>query len=461
MDYVHGISKLKTQMHNVINRQKLGYALDAVASGANVVCNVTLSNPGLANDCVALNVFGPTAASDAAIDYITDDVNYSATTVMDDLSGQITGTLFNTGAGPVNAALSAEWRKVSFSSTSDSTPDMLSNCTGIRFTNCVATNTLRETVFGASPTPASQTVWEAAGEVDVPLIADRKFFKSLSVNGAARYTSYNTSGNYWTWKLGLGWEISDQLRLRVTRSRDIRAPSLYELFAPTSQVIVRPSDLLVAGNPTPSVPSVDKSNPNLKAEIANTLTIGLVYKPTSRLSFAVDYYNIDIGGAVTLIQGQDPTIQRECYASLGASPYCALQSRPIDFVNTTAANTVTAWGSLRYNLAQVKTWGIDFETNYQGSLFGRPMMLRLLAAWQPSLKIGTIDQAGVGFGPNGLGATPKVRINAMIRFKPMENLTVDIAERWRSAMKLSGDPSQVWTNNSHACFRHNLAKLRL
>jgi iron complex outermembrane receptor protein len=457
VDFVHGITKLNTTMHNVINRQNLAYALDAVSSGGNVVCNITLSNPGTADNCVALNPFGPTSESAAAIDYVTDDTHYHASTKMDDLSAQLSGPLFDLPAGAFTAAISAEWRKTAFWSTSDSTPDQYVNCALVRFSNCVATNTLRETVFGQMPGGASQTVAEGAGEFEAPIIKDSPLFKSLSVNGAARYTSYNTSGQYWTWKGGLAWEPTNTLRLRLTRSRDIRAPSLYELFAPSSQVIVRPADLLVTGNPTPSVPSIDLSNPNLKAEIANTLTAGVVWKPTRRISFAVDYYKIGIDGAITQVQGSDPTVQRLCYASGGTSPYCALQVRPNGYTDTSAANAVTAWKTFRYNLNHLSTWGIDFEANYQGELFGRPMVLRALAAWQPSLEfgsneLGTINYAGVGFGPNGLGATPTLRVNAMFRFKPLPNLTVDISERWRNAMKLSGDPTQVWVNNHIAAF---------
>jgi iron complex outermembrane receptor protein len=81
VDYVHGISKLATVMHNVINRQSMGYALDAVyqtGTSGNIVCNVTKTNPGLADGCVAFNPFGPTAASAAAIDYVTDDVHFNS-----------------------------------------------------------------------------------------------------------------------------------------------------------------------------------------------------------------------------------------------------------------------------------------------------------------------------------------------------------------------------------------------
>lgn len=455
VDYVHGVSTLDTVMHNVINRQKLGYALDAVSSGGNIVCNVTISNPGLANDCVPLNPFGPTATTAAMMDYVTDDIFYHAVTKMDDVSASVSHSLFDLGAGPAVAALSGEWRTMSISSTSSSRPTDVVNCTGIRFTNCTAGNTLWEYVFGESPTPVSQDVWEVAGEFDMPLISGKTLFQNLSVNGAARYTSYNTSGEYWTWKAGLSWELSDMLRFRVTRSRDIRAPNLYELFSPTSQVTVRATDLLVTGNPSPSVPSIDSSNPNLTAEIANTLTAGVVFKPTSSLSFAVDYYKIDLADAIVQVQGQTAELQRDCYANPTTSPYCALQVRPLGYTDTTAANTVTAWRSLRINLNEIKTWGIDFEANYRGELFGRSMLARVLLAWQPKLEYAqpgavTIDQGGVGFGPVGLGATPSVRLTGQFRFKPDDNLTVDLIGRWRNAMKLGS--SGEWADNHMDAF---------
>ena len=378
IDYTHGVSKLDTAMDNVINRQKRGAALDAVPGGSgNIVCNITLSNPGLANDCVPINVFGPTAASTAALDYITDTVYYSATTKMDDISGALSGSLFETGAGPVNAALSGEWRKVAFSSLSSARPTDLVNCTGIRFGNCTAGDTVNEVVFGETPGGISQTVWEVASEFDVPILRDKPLVDALSINGAARYTKYNTSGDYWTWKAGLSWELSDSLRFRVTRSRDIRAPNLYELFSPTSIVQIRPTDLLTGLSPT--VSSIDRSNPGLKAEIGNTLTGGVVWKPISNLSFAVDAYKTEISDAITQIQGQTPTLQRACYDSGGTSPYCLQQVRPNGFSDTSPANVVQGWISRRINLSRVETWGVDFESNFSGSLFGRPMSLRMLA----------------------------------------------------------------------------------
>ena len=236
-----------------MNRQKLGYALDAVASGGQIVCNVTLTNPGLASGCVPFNAFGPTAASAAAIDYITDTAIYHATTTLDDISAQASGSPFATAARDVTTALLGERRRIAFRSTSNATPNDLVDCTGIRFGNCTAGATLTDFTFGQSPGGASQTVWEIAGETNIPLLADSPL-GSVDLNGAVRYTHYNTSGHYGTWKVGLDWKLSDSFRFRATRSRDIRAPTLYDLFGPTSSVQVRPVDLLT--NTSPAVAQV-------------------------------------------------------------------------------------------------------------------------------------------------------------------------------------------------------------
>jgi outer membrane receptor protein involved in Fe transport len=448
VDYVYGRAKLSTAMANVINRQKLSAALDAVNSGGKTVCNVTVTNPGLADDCVPLNVFGPNAASAQAIDYITDTVRFDSTTVMNDISGQIAGRPFDSWAGPVNAALSAEWRDMSFNSHSSSRPTDVVNCTGLSL-NCTAGATRTEYVFGESPQGVSQRVWEVAGEMDVPLS------KRLNANGAARYTSYNTSGNYVTWKVGMDWSVTDTLRIRATRSRDIRAPTLYDLFAPISQVQVRPTDLLTGTSPT--VPQIDESNPKLTAEIGNTMTLGAVWKPLPKLSFAADAYRIKISDAITTVSGSTAAFQQACYQSGGTSPYCALQVRPNGYADKSAANAVTAWVNRSVNISEIETFGLDLEGNYSARLFDRPMSLRVLTAWQPHVYyrqpgLATVDQGGVAFGAGGMASTPAVRVSGYFRFRPMNDVTVDISQRWRSAMKLSGDPAEVWANNHMRSF---------
>lgn len=448
VDYVHGRSTLKTQVENNLNNQRLAAALDAVTVGGQIVCHAATVNPAVYGNCVPLNPFGPTSESKAALDYIFGTTNYRAVTVMDDISGNIAGSPFDTWAGPLNVAISAEWRKVSFSARSDATSENLVNCAGLRY-NCTAGTTAYFLTLPANPL-VSQTVWEVAGEVDVPILKDSAIGKSLNVSGAARFTRYNTSGDYWTWKLGADWHITDSLRVRGTWSRDIRAPTLYDLYAERFIVQVNGTDLLTGLSP--SIPSINGGNPNLKAEIGKTITGGIVWKPTSGLSIALDGYQIQVTDAILAVNGGETGFQNACYASGGTSPYCALQTRPNGFSDTSAANAWTAVYNGLFNISEIKTWGADLEVNYTGQLFGRPMSLRVLGAYQPHLyfrqpNVPSRDQGGAAFGPVGFSATPTYRIVAFARFSPVERITVDILQRWRNPMKLSGEDNLVWVSN--------------
>jgi len=446
--YTRGESKLQTLLRNNVNNQKLSAALDVVLVGTTPTCYAATQAATAAAyaNCVPLNVFGPTSASLGAIDYILDDTNYIARTKQDDIVADISGSLFDLPAGPVVVALSGEWRKQTFSSESEATPSQFADCASLRY-NCTPRNvtTGAGTILYRQTFPATttiqQSVWEVAGEINVPLLKDSAIARELSFNGAARYTSYQTVGDYWTWKLGLDWKLTDDLRLRGSLSRDIRAPTLNDLFAPTSVVIVNNADLLT--NATAQLPSVNLSNPGLTAEIGKTLTAGLVYKPgfAPGLSFAIDYYKIKVENAITTVQGFQAVIQQGCYTG-GISLYCDLIIR-----NTSGA--VTEWRVRPINLSVVETYGVDFEANYAGTLGGQPFMVRALAAWQPHIRyiqpgVATLDQGGVAFGPTGLTASPSLRITAIVSYQPVDNFKIDFMYRWRNRLKLSGNPADVF-----------------
>ena len=456
-DYVHGKALLKSTQFNNVNSQRLAEALDAVTdTSGSIVCRIALITT---SQCSPLNPFGAGAASDAGLAYVQQDTHYRAETVLDDVTASISGSPLNNWAGPITVALSGEWRKLSFVSRSDATPNDFANCTGLRY-NCSATNPplLYLNTFPATP-KISNTVWEGAAEVNLPLLRDVPLIRSLDVNGAARYTSYQTSGDYWTWKLGVDWHLTDTLRIRGTRSRDIRAPTLNDLFAPTFISIVNPTDLLT--NTAPRVNAINRSNPELEAEIGTTFTAGVVWRPVRQFNIAIDYYHIKVDNSITQLQGQTNQIQNLCYDSGGTSPYCALQVRPGGFdrtpANQAASNAVTAWISQAINLSQVETEGVDVEANFQSSILARPFAARLLAAYQPHIYyrqpgVPTSDQGGAAFGPLGVAAAPTVRLTGILHYEPTDEFAIDLLQRWRNSMKLSGVPGEVWANNRLRAF---------
>lgn len=451
VSYVKGITRQETIMRYNVRNDRLYAALDAVVNPANgqIVCNVTLTNPGLYPDCVPLNIFGPTSASAEAIDYIHEDTSTVAHQTMDDVAASISGQTFSTWAGPINSALSAEWRRLTFDTTTNALSSDLLNCTGLRF-NCVATGTLWQN--GGSPrTRVSQDVREAAYEFDAPLLKDVPAVESLNLNGAVRRTSYSTSGSYTTWKVGLDWHVNDALRFRGTTSRDIRAPTLDELFSPQTVGRQTSTDLLTGQ--TPTVPLYGGGNPDLTAEIGETSTAGLVWRPqfAPGFSLTLDAYHIEISNALSSVLGTVTTAQQACYASGGTSPYCALQTRPNGFTDASPANAVTSWRSININIAKVETYGLDLELNYAGTLLDRRFSLRGFVNWQPHLNFNTpglsdLDHGGVAYSTNALYPAPQVKASVMAHYDVTDRFSVDVMERWRSSMTMKNNPNHVWIN---------------
>lgn len=457
LGYIHSESILKNTEYNNINNLKLAAALDAVTnSSGQVVCNVTLTNPTAFPGCVPINVFGAGTESAAALNYILETTHFNAHTKQDEVSGSIAGSPFSTWAGEVKVALSGEWRHQSYRSDSDAETTAVgaAACAPLRL-NCTGTTTQGWFQTFPNRTPISQSVAEGAVEIDVPLLADVRFVEGLNLTGALRYTSYNTSGNYWTWKVGGVWEVSDELRFRVTRSRDIRAPTLDDLFAASSCFPASTTDLLVVQangtNPTSTATDCTVANPSLRAEVGNTLTAGMVYKPNwaPGLSLSFDYYDIDIGDAITQLVGTNVSIQRGCYNSGGTSIYCSLQDRALgSYTNTDPANLVTAWRRQPFNISKITTSGFDFELNYAARLGSRPFSFRTMVTYQPHVRffqpdLQTFDMGGVAFGQNGTQANPKWRVAAFLNYSPVENFTISIMERWRSALSITSDPLQI------------------
>ena len=418
--------------------------MDAVfAPDGTIVCNVTLTNPGLYPGCVPLNMFGPTAESQAAMDYVLGVTEFSAVTTMDNFGGTLTGSLFSLPAGDVAAALSVEWRKLTYELNSNAQPDP-ANCTGLRF-NCANTTLVWQSNVRGNRSEVSQTVSEVAGEIDVPLLRDINLIDELTLNAAVRYTDYDTSGAVTTWKVGLDWTVTPELKFRATRSRDIRAPNLNDLYAPR---LINP-----AGNTdihtgiVGQIPNITDANPDLEPEEADTLTAGLVWRPSflPRFSVSLDYYNIEIGNAIVNIAGNNVTIQRICQASNGASPFCALIERPLPFSDRTPANFATAMYSKPQNAQTITTNGVDLEANWSVDVGPGTLSTRVFAAYQPEMTTIQFESAPE-LNAAGAAGLPDLRVTTFLKYK-VGDFSVDLRNRWNSSTVFNADRSLVYENN--------------
>lgn len=447
LSYVYNSNMQYTRNNANIDLGKAYAALDAVVNPANgqVVCNVTLTNPGLYPGCAPLNLFGPTSESAQALNYILTTTKYHAITTLNEVGGSISGSPFDDWAGPVNVAVSGEYRSTDFSLVSNAQPTSKLDCTGLRF-NCVQGTTLlyiSNVVANENPPTVNQSVTEGALEFDVPLLKGLPFVQSLDLNTAGRYTYYNTNGDVQTWKVGLEWHVDDQVSFRATRSLDIRAPNLNDLFAPQ---LINPAG--VTDNHTGIVgqaPFITNSNPNLQPEKANTMTAGVVYRPDwlDDFSVSVDYFKTKIGNAITTIQGQSTTVQNLCEASNGTSPYCALIQRPLPFSDRSAANFVTAFISEGLNVQSINTEGWDIEMNYQTDIGPGHFAARLLSSYQPMLKTVQFPGAPVLNSAN-IAGSPGFKNSLFLRYI-WDDITLDILEKYHGRTRWNSDRTQIYS----------------
>ena len=74
----------------------------------SIACNAALVNPASYGSCVPLNLFGPSATSKAAYDYIRQYTWYRVKNGLDDFTASISGAPIRSWAGPIEMALSAD-----------------------------------------------------------------------------------------------------------------------------------------------------------------------------------------------------------------------------------------------------------------------------------------------------------------------------------------------------------------
>ena len=352
-------------------------AIDAVIdpnSGA-ITCASTLIQPN--DGCVPINMFGIGNSTQEARDWVHDSMYTDATYQQSASEFVVNGEVFEGfGAGPIYMAGGVNWRDDSVVQRSGDAfgvlPEPGSGFIQDRDENGNLLYRGLPSVYLDSVPVIDRTnaatysgnidVWEAFAEASIPLLQDAAFAQNLGSTLAARYTKYSTIDAVWAWKGGLDWQINDDLRFRLTRSRDIRAGNMTEMFDTTAlNAFVddpwRPDDeIYIAKN-------LNGGNPNIKPEIADTLTYGFVYQPgwLDGAALSVDYYDIKIKDAIS---------------SLGTNniiDYCFEDGIFCDLLSYEPSGRISAINNTTINVGQARTEGVDVEASYRGTAcwFGR------------------------------------------------------------------------------------------
>jgi outer membrane receptor protein involved in Fe transport len=402
-----------------------------------------------------MNIFGDGRPSQAAINYVLGTTQFQTINKMDDAAFNVTGDLFNTWAGPVSVAAGYEYRSQSMVQTTSDNPQDFPDFTGLRGGFNTSTQAWTQNIV--APAQGSNSVWEANVEAVVPLLKDVTLVKNLEFNGAFRYTDYSTSGVAKTWKLGLNYSPIDDLRFRLVQSRDIRAPTLNDLYGGQTVALTGYTDLhtQVAGFTNSS----SQGNPDLKPEVADNTVAGVVYQPhwLPGFSLSVDYYNVVINNAIGSVGGNNTATQQECERSNGTSILCSLYVRPNGFSDRSAANYPTLIITQNLNIAKTYTHGIDVESGYTldlGDLHSPvPGVLdfRALLSYQPVLKSRslpsavTLNQAGAASLGPGAVAPQEYRLNLSVNYR-LDAFQANVGVRYWSKLRPSSNPTLVYSD---------------
>ena len=376
-------------------RSRLRQAADVVRDPSGTIrCRDT------SNNCVPFNLFGQAGSlAPEAVDFINVSTSASTLTSLAQVRGVISGDL------PVSFfsdqvagfAVGGEYREYIASSASD-----------------VANQTPGEVLGNGAASPdvtGRFNVYEAFAELNIPIVTDRPFFHSLSLELGGRVSDYSTSGTSYTYKAAGQWEPVEGFKIRGGYNRATRSPNISELFSPLvtglDNLAVDPCQgtlptqnanlravCLAQGAPVNTIGSIAPpsagqinvtggGNPTLNVEKADTYTVGLVFQPdfVPGLVISVDYFNIDVKDAISTPTSGD--ILRNCFgvstfttttavdpgAGAAASEACtSIRRNPLTGGLDGDVSTTPGLPVPFSNLGRLRNSGVDLVATYRTDL---------------------------------------------------------------------------------------------
>ena len=384
--YLLGIDTTRNAAGQIVCRSQIdptaavAYVQDADGNAANPAL--------LAADiaaCQPINPFGQGTLSQAARDYVTVNSRASGKITQFVANGFVSGDLsqlFELPGGAIGFSFGGEYRRETLKYELDDLTQQ-----GYAFYNAIPS-------FNAP----SFEVKEAFGEVRIPLLKDMPFFKELTISGSGRISDYKgATGTVYSYGGEAVWRPIEDITLRGSYTRAIRAPNLTELYSAQGQNFApapndpcaarnlnagsanRSANCAAAGRPanydfvyTQSLDILSGGNPNLTEESSDNYTVGAILAPRfiPGLSLTVDYFNITVNKVIASIDAQ--TILNNCYDSSDLNnPFCNLFTRAgagggprgeIAFQVLESSLLAST-----FNFAKLKARGIDAELAYRHS----------------------------------------------------------------------------------------------
>ncbi|WP_394146739.1 TonB-dependent receptor plug domain-containing protein [Shewanella atlantica] len=265
-----------------------------------------------------------------------------------------TGDLMELEAGTVGFATTAEWARESYEDTLDETT-MSGGLIGM----------------GGTGGEGDRDRVAVAGELQVPLLANITGVKSLDLSAALRYDQYLDDSDVdgaTTPQVGLTYRPVDEVMVRANWGKSFRAPDMHRLYAG----LTRGYSSIDVPHPTDpndiyedDYVSYNSGNLNLEEEKGEFWNLGVVANLTDNADLTLDWWNIELEGAVKTISSYD-VINDPKYNKTGQYNDCTEMSE-VGYLNEFDDDGIENIKCMRkgpINSAYEASEGIDASFNY-------------------------------------------------------------------------------------------------
>lgn len=437
---------------------KINRALQVVSVSGVPTCKSVVD--GTDSSCVPYNIFTQGGVTPDQVNYLDSYGTEYGTVQQETVAGVLRGELgeYNI-ASPwakdgIGVALGTEYRSERLSFVPDT---------------ATGSGDLSGFAGAATAIHGAYDVRELYGEARVPLIQEKRGFYDSAFEGGYRYSRYSNAGGVNTYKLALTYAPVPDARVRWSYQRAIRAPNIIELYNPQS--VTNTSDIAedpcagatptatlaecqntgvtaaqygsIAQCPAGQCATLQGGNPDLKPEISDSISIGVILTPTFLRDFtaSIDYYKIKVKDQIGIVPID--VVLANCMAT-GNPTYCGLVRRTS--VGGLFGTTISGGGYVggtNINVAEATVSGIDVQAAYRWPLGNQSSLSAALngsyldaVTATPLPGEHTYDCAGL-YGATCATVNPRWRHMLRLSWKLPINLT--LSTQWRYIGKVALD----------------------
>ncbi|MGX5201087.1 TonB-dependent receptor [Aliikangiella sp. IMCC44632] len=289
------------------------------------------------------NPFGGFVNSPEVIDAITTSLTRRGESRLSAFEGSLSGDLMQMDSGWLAMATGFEYRS---EAVKDNPDDQFQ----------------RGLIFGTESVSAqaSRDHWSVYAELAIPLT------ETIELQVAGRHDDYELAGSSTNPKIGMHWNVNEDIAVRASWGTGFRAPSLAQIGLGPSQesrFFVDPYCADVPACAANANASTDLTvnfagNPDLAPEESESFNIGVIWDINNDLNVSFDYWNIlqeekidegDLGAAVLAYCNPSAMVAARC-------------------VRNSSTNELLQVNNSFVNIGEQEASGLDISANYKMSL---------------------------------------------------------------------------------------------